>query len=106
MCNINPTAVFDSKSWDPKACLNINIIPQQSFYPYGWFECNALYHHLKTNDEWAEIFKDSLGVHMYFGSEKSKVKIKQAKYYGIAKPAYAMLGPKNCPLSFESVKIF
>ena len=105
MCKLNPNAIFDTKSWDPKACLNINIIPQQSFYPYGWFECNALYH-FKSDDEWTEIFKDSLGVHMYFGSEKSKVKIKHAKYYGIEKPSYIMLGTQNCPLSFGSVKIF
>lgn len=90
----------------PERCRGVNIIPQISFYPFGWFSCIALYAEHKSHADWEKVFKDSLGVHMYSSSVHAKKKIRRPRFYGKDVPAYLHLAMNHCPLAFYSENIF
>ena len=91
-------------TFNPERCKGINILPQTSFYYYGWFSFSTLYSTEKLAVEWERIFKDSYGVHMYSSSVHSKRRMLRPRYYGKEWPAYLYLAINHCPLAYYSEK--
>ena len=72
----------------------------------GWFSFSSLYSGEKLPQDWAQIFVNSYGVHMYSSSVYARRKILRPKYYGKLWPAYLHLAINHCPLSYYSEKMF
>ena len=92
-------------------CSGMSLAESKLFFPYDWF------HHVELAEKkpkryWEEKFNTSLAV-TYYGSSSRGGKhgtpfpsVLRPNYYGKEKPALAYLGPKECPLSFYSVRPF
>ena len=104
---------YNLKNIETKNCSGMTIVESSSFFPYDWF------HHVemiesKPNSFWKEKFKSSLAVTYYGSSSRGPnnphgtpfPKVLRPNFYGKNKPALAYLGPKECPVSFYSVKKF
>ena len=99
-------SVIDSARFNPSTCGGITVLPQATFYPVGWFAYNTLYSDMRSDEGWAEQFKHSTAVHMYFSSKRASKKILRPKFYGADRPAYLYLALNNCPASFYSERDF
>jgi len=104
-CGYGPSgsAALSPKSHNPSLCQGVSVVLPRTFYPYSWFDATVLYQK-KTDEEWAEDFKDSLTVHFFGTSLGQSGKINQPKYYGKARPALLYLAVRHCPLTLASNK--
>ena len=94
-----------------KNCSGMSLAESKLFFPYDWFHHVELAQH-KANSYWEEKFNKSLAV-TYYGSSSRGHKhgtpfpsVSRPNTYGMKKPALAYIGPKECPISFYSVKTF
>lgn len=87
-------------------CDGIRILPSVTFYPVAWTGGNSLFQSNRTPGEWMEFFANSYSVDFYQSSLVQRKKVMKPDKYGAKLPAYAALGPRFCPLSFNSQKMF
>jgi hypothetical protein len=88
-------------------CSGMTVVEPRLFYPYNWFLAHELTQ-TQLDDFWEEKFKKSYVVHFY-GSSSDKhgvTKYLRPNNYGRKKPAYAYIGPSECPMSFYSTRPF
>ena len=85
---------------------HVELVPPKLFFPVSFYESGRLWTPPKTVAEWEEDFGESLSVDFYSSSSQSVQKALKPRFYGSSVPAYTMLGPKHCPLSFESQRMF
>ena len=77
----------------------INFIPKYRLMPLYWYE---LFPEKPTTfEEWKQAFKDSSAVH-FFSHANVNLEVDDDPQYS----AYALLGPRYCPLSYYSDKNF
>ena len=90
----------------PERCQGVQLLPQVSFYPYGWFDSQDLFNQ-ETEEFWRETFADSFTVHLYQSSRSFKIRnVMKRRFYGAKAPALMFLAEDHCPLSFHSEKVF
>ena len=101
---------YNTINSEKMTCYGMTIAEPSLFFPYDWF------HHVELGEKkskhyWDEKFKKSLAVTYYeassmFTPTRSSPSVLRPNIYGREKPALAYLGPKECPISFYSVKPF
>ena len=101
---------YNSINHEKMNCFGMTIAEPSLFFPYDWF------HHVELREKksklyWEEKFKNSLAVQYYeassmFTPTRSSPSVLRPNVYGTEKPALAYLGPKECPISFYSVRPF
>lgn len=86
-------------------CSGINLFNSKRFYPIDWFHSSILF---EPHDQyfWEELFSSAYVVHFYGSLPAYNKNVLQPKFYGENMPAYAKIGPENCPSSFHSTKVF
>ena len=93
---------FKTKSIEMIKNESLTVLPMSAFYPIKWYEKNKLWpKEPKSFDYWANLFQNSSMVHFY-GSLTNKFIVEDDPSH----EAYAVLGPKYCPLSYKSSKNF
>ena len=62
----------------------------------------------KSLEEWEDFFKDAYSADFFAssGATLSNIRVQRAQFYGRQKPAFLYLGPKYCPTSYFSAKLF
>ena len=93
--------------FSPRKCQGIQLVHPKTFYPFDWAFGSSLNNH-ETAEFWRDKFKDSYSVDFYSTSsnQPGHIRIMKPRFYGAKMPAYAYLGPKFCPVAFESEKLF
>ena len=86
-------------------CQGVRILESFNFFPLSWYQADVL-KQANTADAWKKVFERSYSVDFYNTSGGKYFKVMKPKFYGGKLPAYAYLGPKYCPLSFSSEKLF
>ena len=107
ICN-SKTKPLNPKHYNRKYCSGMAVLRPRLFYPLDWFGAADLWtKHLDSY--WESLFNQSYVVHFYESSTKNlgmKAKVLRPNMYGREKPAFAFLGPKECPISFFSERPF
>jgi len=94
-------------------CQGITLLHPKTFYPYDW-TMSTLLSNPETPEHWDEAFRDSYSIDMYATSGQgppgsgpvTQIRFMKRRFYGAMIPAYVHLGPKFCPLAWESQKLF
>ena len=104
----------NSTNHETKMCSGMSLVESKLFFPYDSFHHVELAEN-KPKSFWEEKFNTSLAV-TYYGSSSRGGKhgvgnnpfpsVLRPNNYGKEMPALAYLGPKECPLSFYSVRPF
>ena len=97
----------DSRSFVAQ-CQGLEIVNPKYFFPFPWFKANAIKNQKKSLEEWEDFFKDAYSADFFAssGMGSSNTRFQRPKYYGRQKPAFLYLGPKYCPTSYFSAKLF
>ena len=89
-------------------CQGLEIVNPKYFFPFPWLKANAIKNQKKSLEEWEDFFKDAYSADFFAssGATLSNIRVQRAQFYGRQKPAFLYLGPKYCPTSFFSAKLF
>ena len=87
-------------------CQGAHILQPFHFFPMSWMEASDLVIGKHTKSDWKKILEKSFSIDFFRTSSNNTLSIMKPKYYGSKLPAYAYLGPKHCPLSFNSEMLF
>ena len=80
----------------------LTVLPVQAFYPVEWFEISKFWPvEPKSFKHWATLFENSSMVHFY-GSQTNVLVVERDPSH----EAYAVLGPRYCPISYWSADRF
>jgi hypothetical protein len=105
LCLTQNSPYMSPKTHNAESCHGMSIVPSRYFYPISWFD-GPILSTPALPSRWEEMFKDSYAVHFYASSNPINKKVLKAKYYGKEVPAYLTLGTQNCPISFDSQRLF
>ena len=102
------TLFSDGGAYNPSRCQGLEVVDSKYFYPFPWFEASSAISQKKSLEEWEDFFKDSYSADFFATSVMgtSKTRVQRANFYGKQKPAFVYLGPKYCPTSYFSAKLF
>ncbi|TRY71083.1 hypothetical protein TCAL_04271, partial [Tigriopus californicus] len=84
----------------------MDVLWSKKFYPVGWFDYDVLISHKRKEIEWIEFFSNSYAVHFYNSLSENKTKMLRRKFYGADIPALLFLALSQCPVAFESERMF
>ena len=89
-------------------CQGLEIVNPKYFFPFPWFKANSISNQRKSLEEWEDFFKDAYSADFFAssGAGSSNTRVQRPKFYGRQKPAFLYLGPKYCPTSYFSAKLF
>ena len=89
-------------------CQGLEIVNPKYFFPFPWFKASSISNQRKSLEEWEDFFKDAYSADFFAssGAGSSNTRVQRPKFYGRQKPAFLYLGPKYCPTSYFSAKLF
>ena len=100
--------ISEGGAYNPSRCQGLEVVDSKYFFPFPWTKASDMITQRKSLKEWEEIFKDAYSADFFASSVtgSSKTRVQRAQFYGRQKPAFLYLGPKYCPTSYFSAKLF
>ena len=95
-------------AYNPSRCQGLEVVDPKYFFPIPWVESTDMIIQRKSLQEWEDFFKDAYSADFFAssGASLSNMRVQRAQFYGRQKPAFLYLGPKYCPTSYFSAKLF
>ena len=95
-------------AYNPSRCQGLEVVDSKYFFPFPWTKASDITTQRKSLEEWKDFFKEAYSADFFASSVMgSKItRVQRAQFYGRKKPAFLYLGPKYCPTSYFSAKLF